>query len=219
MSKKKYNKKELVAILVDEYGYDNEDLKDDSGKPLTNAVLESMIEAEEQDREASKLKENVVSAPRQIFKDEDLIVVMNGLEGALVHTSTSTGRTWRFQNFGQTEKIPYGELLSLRNRTPKVFDEGWMIILNKQIQEDFGLTDTYENIITPDNIDTIFNKDADELEAFVESLPKGMKTTFVAKARQLYESKKLDSLRVIEFIESYFQISLNDNAPLSDIAV
>lgn len=216
---KKLTKKELVAILVDEYGYDKADLKDADGKPFTNAKLESMIKAEEADAEQLEIEETVVKAKEVRIKDEDEIMVMNGLNGSLTHRSESSGKVWRFLEFGQTDKIPFSELLRIRNLNPKVFTEGWMIILNRQVQEDFGLIETYKNILTPETIDEIFKKDIDELKEFVEALPKGMKVTFVSKARQLYQAKKLDSIRVVEYIQDKFGISLDDNAPISDIAV
>lgn len=214
------NKIELTKILVDEYGYEKDDLKDEkTGKPFTNATLQSMIRQEEEDAKQLEVEETVIVAKETKIKDDDLIVVMNGLNGGLTHRSTSTGRVWRFQEFGQTDKIPYGELLRIRNNNPKVFDQGWMIILNRQIQEEFGLTEKYKNILTPENIESVFKKDLDELKEFVKGLPEGMKVTFVNKARELYQSKQLDSIRVVDFIQEEFGISLEDNAPLSDIAV
>ena len=215
----KMNKSELISVLIDEYGYDKSDLKGSDGKPLTNPKLRDLIVQEQADAEASKVKETIIKAKEVQIKDDDLIVVMNGLNGSLVHRSSATGRVWKFNKFGQTDKIPYSEILRIRNVNSKVFDEGWLVILNEQIQDDFRLTDIYKNILTPETIDSVFNKNIEELEAFVRALPQGMKVTFVGKARELYQTKKLDSVRVIDFVESDFGISLEDNAPLPDVAV
>lgn len=209
-------KQELVDILIKEYGYTNDDLKDETGKPFTNGQLEMMIEQEKSDAvELEKAKTKQVESRRKI-KDDDLIAVMNGLDGSLTHRSQSTGRVWKFTTFGQTDKLPYSELLTLRNQSPKVFVDGWLVILDKQIQEDFQLVEVYKNILTPSNIDTIFDKDIDELKLFIKALPKGMKTTFISKARSLYEQGRLDSIRKVNYIQEEFGISLEDNAPLSD---
>lgn len=214
---KKLNKKELIDILVNQYGYDKEDLKDADGKPYTNAKLEAMIKQEEEDLlDAQKKDEEVVYVPKQKFKDDDLIPVMNGLDGSLTHRSLSTGRVWKFRQFGQMDKLPYSELLSIRNTNPRVFEQGWIIVLNKQIQEDFGLVELYKNILTPNNIEEVFSKSVEELNGFIDALPKGMKVTFISKARELYNSGKLDSKKMIDFIQNKFGISLEDNAPLSD---
>jgi hypothetical protein len=209
---KKLNKRELIEILVNNYGYEADDIK-----MLTNAKLEGMIKQEEADAEELENQEQVYHAKASNFKDDDMIPVMNGTGGSLTHRSRSTGRLWKFKEFGQQDKIPYGELLSIRNLAPSVFEEGWIIVLNRQIQDDFGLTEKYKNILTPENINTVFTKSVDEIKVFVNALPEGMKVTFIAKARELYNAKKLDSKRVIDFIEEYFGISLEDNAPLADI--
>lgn len=216
---KKLSKKELVELLINEYGYEKEDLKDAEGKPFTNAKLELMLRQEEEDAKRLAIEKTLDVVKDLKIKDDDLIPVMSGLDGTLIHRSTATGRIWRLNGFGQTVKLPYSEILSIRNNSPSVFDEGWLIILNTQIQEDFGLTKLYENIITPNNLEDVFYKDPDELGEFIDGLPEGMKTTFFAKARELYEEGKLDSRRVIECVENKFGISLKDNAPLSDIVV
>ena len=208
---KKLSKKELIEILVNEYGYEQEDVK-----MLTNAKLTSMIKQEELDKEELENQAVTLVVKDAKFKDDDAIPVMNGCNGALVHRSLSTGRVWEFREFGQSQRLPYSELLTIRNNNPKVFEQGWMIILNTQIQEDFGLKDTYKNILTPDNIDKVFEQDVKELDGFIDNLPQGMKTTFIAKARELYRNKKIDSKTKIDFIEEKFGISLEDNAPLSD---
>lgn len=212
---KKLNKKELIEVLTNDYGYSEDDLKE-NGKVLTNAKLEELIDREKEDEKEVEENKTIYAAKEQRIKDDDLVVVMNGLSGSLTHRSKSTGRIWRFGGFGQTEKIPYSEILSLRNISPKVFTDGWMIILNKQIQKDFGLTEIYKNILTPNNIESVFDREIEDLENFVDGLPKDMKVTFISKAREMYQSNKLDSRRKIEFIEEKFNVSLDDNAPLSD---
>lgn len=212
-------KKDLIDILINEYGYERDDLKDENGKLFTNAVLKSMIEKEESDNERAKFEEDFVElASKHKFKDDDQVIIMSGVDGTVIYTSSTTGRKWQFKEFGQTAKIPYSELLYIRN-TSKAFDDGILVILNKQIQEEFQLTDIYNNIITPQNIDAIFDKGLEDLDAFIDSLPEAMKATFFTKARQLYERGKIDSVSKVKLIENKFGISLEDNAPLSDIAL
>jgi hypothetical protein len=205
-------KADLIKILVEEYGYEKEDIK-----LLTNGKLQAIIKQEEQDAKQLEEDEYAVVAVEAGFKDDDLIVVMNGLNGALTHRSGRNGRSWKFNSFGQQDKMPYAELKSLQNGSPKVFEQGWIVILNKKVQEEFGLTELYKNILTPDNIDEIFKKDVSELEVFIDNLPLGMKSTFVAKAREMYSNRTLYDIRIVELIENKFGFRLEDNAPISDI--
>ena len=208
---KKLNKKELIKILVEQYGYEESDVK-----MLTNAKLEGMIKQEELDKEDLERQETVFVSKDAGFKDDDLILVMNGFSGALTHRSLSTTRVWDFAKFGQTQKIPYSELLSIRNTNPKVFTRGWLVVLNKQLQEDFDLVDMYKHIITPDNIDKVFEINTDELNEFIDKLPEGMQNSFLARAKELYDSGKIDSVSKVKLIQEKFNISFEDNAPLND---
>lgn len=209
---KKLNKKELISILVEQYGYEAEDIK-----LLTNAKLEGMIKQEESDKQDLERQETVFVAKDAGFKDDDMILVMNGFGGALTHRSLSTTRVWEFAGFGQTQKLPYSELLSIRNNNPKVFDRGWLVVLNPQIQEDFGLTEMYKNILTPDNIDKVFTMSLNELSAFIDKLPEGMQISFLGRARELYHSGRIDSISIAKMIQEKFNVSFEDNAPLNDI--
>lgn len=217
MASKKLTKKELIQILVDDYGYEREDLKDTDGKPFTNATLEAMIEQEKEDAKQLEISKNRIVEKKSAIKDDDKIAVMSGSMGAVIYRSDTSRRVWKFTRFGQIEYMPYGELVTIRNRFGGYYTDGWLVILDAQVQDEFGLTNMYKNILTPENIDEIFKKSADELEVIIDNLPDGMKNTFINKAQELYASGKLDSLRIIKLIESKFGFSLEDNAPLADI--
>lgn len=203
-------KADLIKILVEEYGYEKEDIK-----LFTNAKLQALIKQEEKDAEELERQETIDVIVRDKFKDDDEIVIMSGASGSFKHTSRD-GRVWKFTKFGQTDKMPYKELLMIKNICPNVFEGGYIVVLNKDVQDILGLSQIYKNIITPENLNLMFKKDIAELEAFIDSLPQGMKVTFVHKAREMYNSRQLYDIRVVEMIQNKFGFSLEDNAPLSD---
>lgn len=212
-------KSDLINILVEEYGYEKEDLKFDSeGKPYTNGKLMAIIEAEKRDAEAMENNTFEVSYEQKI-KDDEKIAVMSGSMGTVIYRSTISNRAWRFNEFGQIDKMPYSELVSIQNRSNGYLKDGAIVILDKRVQEEFGLTEMYKYILTPQNIDSVFEKDADELEEFVSKLPDGMKIAFCNKAQELFAENKINDRRIIRMIEDVFGFSLDDNAPISDIAL
>lgn len=216
----KLNKQELIDILVNNYGYEKEDLKFDvDGKPYTNAKLQSLIKQEEKDAEELDREATRVLKPRSVLKEDDQVYVMNGLMGTLVYRSDRTRKVWKFTNFGQIDTIEYGELVTIRNRYSKYLTEGWLIVLDKAVQDEFKLTEMYQSILTPDNIEEIFSKNVDELRVFIDNLPDGMKATFVNKAMEKYKQGTLDSVKTIRLIEEKFGFSLDDNSPITDVAL
>lgn len=219
----KYNlnglkKSELIDILLNDYGYEKEDLKDSDGKPYTNGVLKSIITQEVADEDESNSGlvdlEGIIKNSRRVIKDDDLVAVMNGLSGRLVHRSSLTSRVWTFREFGQVENLPYSEI---RDMNPNVFKDGWLVVLSPEIQRELGLEDVYENVLTPTNINEVFSKSVGELEKFIDSLPKDMKATFLYQSKELYRKGKLINKTTIDLIQKKFNISFDDNSPLSDI--
>jgi hypothetical protein len=213
-------KADLIKILVEEYGYEKEDLKFDSdGKPYTNAKLQAIIDAEIADAKEAEINKNRIVAKVSAIKEDEKIPVMSGSMGVVIYRSEISGKKWKFTQFGQMDTMPYSELLAIQNRYSGYFAEGWIIVLDSRVQEEFKLTNMYKNILTPQNIDEVFKKPVEELQVIIDNLPDGMKVTFCNKAQELYAKNKIDNFKVIKLIEEKFGFSLDDNAPISDIAV
>jgi len=210
-------KADLINELVQDYGWDKEDLKFDSdGKPFTNAKLEALIKAEQEDAKEAEVNKNRKTAPKSKLKDDDRIVVMSGI-GSVGYYSERTNKSWKFSEFGQQDAIEYSELLAMKNRYPAYFTQGWIIILDEQVQEEFKLTELYKNILTPENIDKVFEMRVPELEKFIDNMPDSQKTALVHRATEKYEAEELRDVTVIKFLQNKFNFSFEDNAPLNNI--
>lgn len=207
-------KNTLLDTLVNEYGYEREDIK-----LLTNGKLQQMILDEEEDAKAFQQKKVVATKVSKIPRDAQ-IEVTSGLTGTLFYHCERTNKNWTYADFGTTDYMTYDELLVLKNRYPKYFSEAWLLILdNEEIQKEFGLTETYKHIIRPEEKDSIFNMDVDELEAKIDKMPDGTKGTFLTLAMQKFAEHTLDSKRVIDMIQRKFNLNFEDNAPLDDIVL
>ena len=227
-------KAEIVDLLVEKYGYDVRDLKDDKGNIFNKPVLEEILEKEEAKKveEVQEVEEKVEEAPEEkndifalnedafkpshVFDDNDLILCMSGVKGNMTFKSQLSGFTVKTTNFGQTVKIPYKDLVYVHNISPKAFHEGIIIVLNEHLQEEFNLGDVYKNVITPNNIQKVLKLDSEDLSKFISDMPSGMKPALYDEARKMYRDGRLDSIRTVEAIEKEFGISLEDNAPISE---
>ena len=228
-------KDEMIKLLKDKYGVADEERVDKNGNTLTNKKLQEMIAVKEQEEEEEEVKDYEVEpeveeedeiddffdisaskSTQKSFDDNDEITVMSGINGEYIHHSTDSGRAFRFKGFGQTAKIPYKELVAIRNLYPTVLEDGWLVILNKDLIKEFDLQDSYRNVLTPKNSRAIFSKSSEEIEDFVNSLPQAMKVTFVDLARKAYRKGTLDKVSTVNTIQELFNISLEDNAPIHD---
>lgn len=229
------NKKEMEDLLIEEYNYSKGDLRDDKGNPFVNKVLEEMIEeekskfqekseeqrSEDEDNDSTENDifelDETIFAPHHNLKDDDLVLCMSGVNGTLNFVSPLSGFRATTSAFGQTLKVPYKDLVYVHNVATKAFTEGQIIVLNKAVQEEFGLTDVYKSVITPKNIKTVLNFNADKLSQFISNMPKGMKATLYDEARGMYRTGKIDSVHTIKVLEDEFGVSFEDNAPTDDV--
>lgn len=227
-------KAEIVDLLVEKYGYDVRDLKDDKGNIFNKPVLEEILEKEEakEKEEVQEVEEKAEEAPEEeddifalnedafkpshVFDDNDLILCMSGVKGNMTFKSQLSGFTVKTTKFGQTVKIPYKDLVYVHNISPRAFHEGKIIVLNEHLQEEFNLGDVYKNVITPNNIQKVLRLDSEDLSKFISDMPSGMKPALYDEARKMYRDGRLDSMRTVEAIEKEFGVSLEDNAPISE---
>lgn len=213
-------KSDLIKILVDEYGYEKEDLKFDvEGKPYTNAKLKQLIDLEKKDEEEAIADSTRIQATPSRLKATDKIYIMNGDTGAVVYNSVRSNKRWLLDGFGKQDTMEYEELMSMHNRYPKYIDNGLFIVLNKEVQDELKLTEKYKNILTPENIDDVFELDIEQLDRLVDSLPEAQKSTFITIAQEKRKNKTLDSFRVLDYIEEKFKFRFDDNAPTDDLVL
>lgn len=226
-------KREMIELLVSEYGYTKDELKDNKGNFLRNDQLEALIKEEEakleevEEAEAPDTPEEkeedifdldaTAFAPKHNFKDEDLILCMSGVNGEYYFSSPLSNFRAQTAGFGQTLKIPYGDLKYVHNITPKAFEDGDIVVLNQDIREEFGLGDIHKRVITPKNVRRVLKMSASDLSQFIANMPKGMKASLYDEARKLYRRGDIDSIQTVRIIEEEFGVSLEDNAPTKDV--
>ena len=224
----------LKEELVTKYAYQKDDFIGENGKPLTWKQLEALLKKEEKAHDAienqeadsetdsSELDEfdvEVVEEKTHKFKDDDLITVMAGINGQLVHESPVGNGSYKFSGFGQRQTMPYKELKAMNQLSSNTLEDGWIIILNKDLIKEFGLEEQYKKFLTPRKVDEILQMPAVKIKEVIQNLPKSMKTTLIDVARARYNSGKLDSSSVIRTFEEMYDISFEDNLPLKDIKV
>lgn len=220
-------KDEMVKLLTNKYGYNTKELKDDKGNFLKNSELEKMIESEElkakeneEKVKSPKKEENIFGVDETIFEkrhefgDNDLILCMSGVNGEMNFISKLSNFRVKTNGFGQTMKIPYGDLSYVHNIAPDAFESGRIIVLNKEVQEEFGLSNLYKKVLTPKNIRAVINMNADDLRDFIADMPRAMKTSLYDEARKLYQQGRMDSMKTIKIFEDEFGVSFDDNAPI-----
>lgn len=215
--------KEIKETLVVDYGYKRNDfVNPETGKDYTYKKLESMLKEEKEkeksivddssfDSELSEFDKDVVKAESKSFDDNDLVTVMSGVNGKLIHYSSVGNGSYTFNGFGQQQEMPYKELKSINNLKRKIFEDGLIIILNKEIISEFRLVENYKHILTPSRVDELLKLNANEIVNFLEKASKDTQLTFLDIVKVRYNVGSLDSMSIIKAIEKHYGISLDDN--------
>lgn len=184
-------------------------------RELMPALLEQArkeVESERQEQQATvKAEESTVQKPvarREEIDRFEQIPVMNVTNGTLIYASRKTGAEWIFSDYGDIEYMEFQELLTMRSSQRRFFDEPFLLVMDDRAVEHLGLTKMYQNIKNPEQIDVIFKMNQPEFEDIVEKSPKGIKHLIVSRAKKLYDSGELDSVKKINFINSRFHTDI-----------
>lgn len=200
-------KKDLITILVEEFDYKKEDIEE-----MTSKEMKALIIKEDAEEEALlKPVEKVVVAEERKVKREDTCLIMCGTTGGVYYQSATTGQTWEFSAFGQTDEITVAELTKIRNSHARFFNENWFIILDDEVVKYLGLTKLYENMMKPEDIEAFFDLSVEEIEKTIDKLPTGLKVVLSDMAKQKYQDGTLNNITKIRLIQDKLNVILDWN--------
>jgi hypothetical protein len=138
----------------------------------------------------------------------ELIPVMNITNGTLVYTSRKTGLSVKFEKYGDVEYLEVGELLTMRSGQRRFLDEPWILIMDDEVVEYLGLDKMYRKLVSPQNIDQIFEFDVDTFKEIVDNAPIGYAQLIISRAKAKLKDGSLDSLAKIKILEEKFHVEL-----------
>lgn len=221
--------KELEGILSDlEQKSSEEVVQEEVAKEVVPQVdmtalmeqmkAEMMAELKEQARkeiQEEMATESVVKEQPVVRKKVEIdryasIPVMNISNGKLIYTSKKSGAEYVFSKMGDVEYIEYQELLTMRSSQRRFLDEPFIVILDEDVVNALGLTKQYESFqfINDGELDQVFRIRFDEFKALLETSPIGIKHSIVSRARELYKEGKLDSVRVVNYLNDRFDAEI-----------
>ncbi|MDN6672277.1 MAG: hypothetical protein L0L07_08245, partial [Staphylococcus equorum] len=102
--------KEIKEELVRDYAYSKADFTGENDKPLNFKQLEAILKKEKAkanvveesgDTSLDEFDLEAIAEEKSKFKDDDLITVMAGINGRLLHNSQVGNGVFEFRRFGQ----------------------------------------------------------------------------------------------------------------------
>jgi hypothetical protein len=76
------------------------------------------------------------------------------------------GKTFKFENFGQTKRIPYSDLVQIIENHKNFLEWGYFYILDERVVRVNGLEDIYKNILTKEKIEQVLDGKGDVVSIY-----------------------------------------------------
>lgn len=158
--------------------------------------------------EKSEVKQEVKQ--ERVKLDDHLEVrVANNINGVLVYKSPRTQQDWVFQSYGDEDIMELHELRTMKSNHPAFFRNGWIRILDEEVIKYLRLERFYDNVITPEELDELFDLSVEEIQEILDKANENAKSLIVGKAKEKYQHGELTNVHVIKLIEDKFKIKLD----------
>lgn len=187
------------------------EMKAEMEQSLRKQIEEEMKKEDNQPKEEKVDKKQIAKNMAKTIRIplDTMIPVTCNTNGKLGYTSKKiSGYRVKWDGFGSTEYMELSELASMRNTDRRFFEDNWIICEDTedytamQIYDFLKVGKYYKDVFTPENIDTIFEKDPKEIIKCLSTLSKGMKQTIAVRAKEKIDAKELDSNSKIEALET-----------------
>lgn len=138
----------------------------------------------------------------------DYVTVRSGFAGKLVYKSARTGERFVWPELGDEQDIELQELKNAKGSAKTYFINNWFLFDDPAVISYLGVEKMYENALTADGFEDLFQKKPDEIERIVGKLTPGQRTSLAFLARQKIQNHEVDSLKVINALEKTLNVQL-----------
>lgn len=173
-----------------------------------------------QQREAEKeavvedVKPAKTTRVKKIPLDIIVPVICNTVGGA-IYISKKSGYPVEWDDYGTEEFMELSELVAMRNSDRRFFTDNWIVLGDTDEYTAIELYDFlkvlkyYENILTPSNINSIFEMSSDNIIKVISGMSRGMKSTIASVVLQKIQSNELDSQSKINAFEDALNVKFS----------
>lgn len=194
--------------------YTKQQREENAKKKAENVITKDIIAKE-------NVKTEVVKQSKKRVKLEDnvLITVKSNVFGKLTFKNNKTGDVTKWLEFGETQELSIGDLRSMKGTQRRFFSDNWIIIEGvyddgyedvtpEDIYKTLQVSQYYEELLCPKNINDVFNWSIKDIESKVPNMSAGVKESLIIKANELIEKNVLDSRNMIKSLEKALKCEL-----------
>jgi len=184
--------------------------------------LEAKIKAELEEKIRAEYESNIPKSEKsntlkKIPLDLEVPVTSNYTGNLIFVSKKSQGYSVEWVEYGMTEYMEIGELLSMRNTDLRFYKDNWIVIGDTDeyscddIYKFLKVDKYYENVYTPEDIDSFFTLTPNEMIKEIAKLSVGMKECIAVKAQSMINDGILDSNKKIDVLSEALKVEFTRN--------
>ena len=157
-----------------------------------NSQLKSQLE--EMQKMLLELKNNMAVKETAVVKEpiqepvseyidiplNKVVKVMSLYFGGLNLKVSDNGKTFRFNNFGDMQPILYNDLIQIMNHQHRFCQEGYFMILDKDVIKAHALEDNYKKLLDAKQIQNILEYDDEKITELFTSTTQNIKESIIS---------------------------------------
>lgn len=149
----------------------------------------------------------------EVISSDEEIAVRSVTLGGTTWISPKTNAHYRWNEFGATEYIPFGELVTLNNTKRAFLFKPMVIISDERAIRYFRLQETYEKVAQIHNLKKIFdtNNLAEISKVLDTIIHVNMRDVAISKIRDMRKTGDLSNIDIIQLVERKLCFDLSED--------
>jgi len=182
---------------------------------VDNTLRSEANSAEQVQLDVAKKEEVVVekrtAAPtfKRPDRNEEICVISSCPTALGFTSSVNPGVRARWGGVGDEQWLEFQYLAEMASRHRKFFEENWIVVPDEVLVA-LRMDRYYQNALSFDEYERIFEMDIDEMEKKLRAISEGQKKTLVMRAIQMIEDGEMDSLHRVSVLEEVFGCALKN---------
>ena len=187
----------------------------------TEDVAEEVAKPENTEDSIALISEGIDSLDKKaaikkaIIRDipkEAIIKVRSMTNGELIFKSRSNQSIIIWNDFGETRELTFAQIIDMNNTNTDYLRKPYVVLLNADAVEYFGLSEIYGNLASVWNLQRVFEYPEKEIERTLDvALSVNLRDVLIAQVRKMYENRTLTDVRIIKLLEKKLQIDIFDS--------
>jgi hypothetical protein len=171
------------------------------GKKKEEEVVEAVASGENEE----EVKVVKSAPPKKKTIERDMEVECRSVRTGTLTYINRNGYHVDWDDYGVSEWLTVGELLTMKASQPRFLTQPWIIIEDEDVVDYLGLRKVYNDFLKIEDVEAFLQSGAANISSTIQTLPNGAKEILKDKVKDMILDGTLDSNRTIKLLEQELQ--------------